>query len=110
MKNQGGFYYIEVRPKAVYKNFRAHCTDEKDGIERVAGQREDGTWETVTWLVSKEMAHIENGRLVADHPNAKELFDKLGAEPKQIEDNRFEAKESGRKISNQGVKSILFLF
>lgn len=39
------------------------------------------------------MAHVENGKLVADHPDAKELFDELGSEPKYIEGDRFEAKD-----------------
>jgi len=67
--------------------------DEKSGIERVVGQRADGIWDTVKWLVSTAMAHVENGRLVADHTNAKELFDRLDSEPKHIEGNRFEAQD-----------------
>lgn len=93
-KKQGEFYYIEIRPIAEYKTFRTlKNTGEKDGIERVGGQREDGSWETVKWLVNKVMAHVEKGKLVADHSDAKELFDKLDAEPKHIEGNRFEAKD-----------------
>lgn len=89
----GGFYHIEVRPKEEYKRFRARQVGEKAGIERVGGQREDGVWETVKWLVGKELAHVENGRLVADHRDAKELFDRLDSAPKHIEGNRFEAKD-----------------
>lgn len=92
-KNQAGFYYIEVRPIAEYKTFRTRDVGVKRGIERVAGQRADGFWDTVKWLVSEEMAHVENGRLVADDADAKELFDKLDAEPKHIEGNRFEARD-----------------
>ncbi len=88
-----GFYHIEVRPKEDYKRFRAQDVGEKGGIERVGGQCEDGVWETVKWLVGKELEHVENGRLVADHRNAKELFDRLDSEPKHIEGNSFEAKD-----------------
>lgn len=93
-EKQGGFYYIEVKPIAEYKTFRTlRNTSEKDGIERVGGQREDGSWDTVKWLVNKEMAHVENGKLVADDPAVKELFDRLGSKPKQIEGVRFRAKD-----------------
>jgi len=95
-KKQSGFFYIEVRPKDEYKTFRTRDAGEQDGIERVVGQREDGSWDTVKWLVSKEMAHVENGRLVADHLGAKELFNRLDSEPRHIEDNRFEAKDRVR--------------
>lgn len=88
----GDFFYIEVKSPKEYKTFRTQEVDETVGIERVAGQREDGYWETVKWLVSKQIAHVENGRLVADRPEAKELFDKLEAAPKHIEGSRFEAK------------------
>ena len=92
-KHQNGCYYIEVRPIAEYKNFRMHEVSGKNGIERVGGQREDGSWETVKWLVSGEMAHVENGRLVADHAEARELFAELDSEPELIEGNRFKTKE-----------------
>ena len=106
-KNQAGFYYIEIRLTAKYKTFRTQRAGEKDGIERVGGQRADGVWETVKWLVSREMAHVENGKLVADHSHAKELFDRLDAEPKFIEGNRFKAQERVGNIEKV-VKSSLF--
>jgi len=65
----------------------------KNGIERVGGQRENGSWDTVKWLVSKEMAHVENGKLVPDHKDAKELFDELGSQPKHIKGDIFKAKD-----------------
>ena len=99
-KNQGGFYYIEVRPITLYKSFRTlGNAGEKSGIECVVGQRADGVWDTVKWLIGKELAHVENDRLVADHEDAQNLFDRLRSEPKRIEGNRFEAKErdAGRR-------------
>ena len=75
------------------KRFRTQDVGEKGGLERVGGQRKDGSWDTVKWLVSKEMAHIEKGKLVADHKDAKELFDALDSVPKHIEGDVFEAKK-----------------
>ena len=89
---EGEFYHIEVRPKEEFVKFRTQDVGEKGGLERVAGQRENGSWDTVKWLVSKEMAHVENGKLIAGHKDAKELFDDFGSEPKHIEGDRFEAK------------------
>ena len=89
---EGEFYHIEVRPKEEFVKFRTQDVGEKGGLERVGGQRENGSWDTVKWLVSKEMARVENGKLIAGHKDAKELFDDLGSEPKHIEGDRFEAK------------------
>jgi hypothetical protein len=97
-RNQSEFYYIEVKSKTEYKTFRVYDVDENGGIERVDGQREDGTWETVKWLVNKKRAHVENGKLIADHPRAKELFEKLETEPIQIEGKLFKAM---RNIASQ---------
>lgn len=89
---KGEFYHIEVRPKEEFKTFRTQDVGEKGGIERVGGKRENGSWDTVKWLVSKEMAHVADGKLVADYKDARDLFDKFGSEPKHIEGDRFEAK------------------
>jgi len=89
----GEYYHIEVRPKEDFVTFRTQDVGEKGGIERVGGQRENGSWDTVKWLISKDFAHVKNGKLVADHPDAKKLFDELGTQPRHIEGDRFEAKD-----------------
>jgi len=89
---EGDFYHIEVRPSSGFKTFRNQDVGEKGGIERVAGKRESGTWDTVKWLVEKDLAHIEKGRLVADSEDAKKLFEDLGSVPTHVEGDRFEAK------------------
>ena len=106
-ENQSGFYYIEIRAKAPYKTFRVFAVGDKSGIERVAGQRADGSWETVKWLVSKELAHVENGKLVAESPEAIELFDKFYSAPEQIEGNLFKAKDK-RTSASQNRSSKRF--
>ncbi len=88
---EGGFYHIEVKSPEEFKRFRTQDFSKKGGIERVGGQREDGYWETVKWLIAKGLAHIEDGELIADDKEVHELFDKLDAVPKQIEGDRFEA-------------------
>jgi hypothetical protein len=92
---EGDFYHIEVRPSSQFKTFRTQDVGEKGGIERVAGKRESGSWDTVKWLVEKTLAHVEKGRLVADHEDAKKLFEDLGSAPKHVEGDRFEAKDTG---------------
>ena len=90
---EGEFYHIEVRPKEEFVTFRNQDVGESGGIERVAGKRQSGSWDTATWLVNKEYAHIENGRLVADKKDAKDLFQKLGSTPRHVKGDVFKAKD-----------------
>jgi len=88
---QGQFYRIEVRPSDQFVTFRNQDIGDKGGIERLAGKRPGGSWDTATWLVSKNCAHIENEQLVADKPDVKALFDRLGAPPVHVEGDIFKA-------------------
>jgi hypothetical protein len=68
----GKFYRIGVRSKSEFVTFRTQDIGEKGGLERIAGKRSSGSWDTVTWLVEKKAAHIsDNGRLIIDDPKAK---------------------------------------
>ena len=88
----GGFFHIEILPAQIYKRFRTQNVGEKVGIENVGGQLASGEWETIKWIVSKEIAHFENGELIADNKDAQELFDKIGFVPQHIEGNRYGVK------------------
>lgn len=88
---EGKYYHIEIRPREQFTLFRTQDVGEKGGIQRVAGQRDDGSWETQTWLIGKELAHVEQGRLVPDAEAAREVLDDLEAAPEPIEGDRFRA-------------------
>ena len=61
------------------------------GVERVAGRRASGSWDTAKWLVEKTHAHVEDGRLVPDSAEAETLFASLGSAPIHVEGARFHA-------------------
>jgi hypothetical protein len=89
---EGEYYHIQIRPTEEFTTFRTHDVGEKGGIQRVAGQREDGAWETQKWLISKDLAHVEQGRLVPDSQAARDVLDDLGSAPEHLEGDRFRAK------------------
>ena len=91
-KGGGDFYHIEVRPKSEFTSFRTHDVGDKGGVERVSGHRKSGSWDTQKWLISKKMAHVSNGKLIADHDDAKGVLEQLGSSPEHIEADRFRAK------------------
>ena len=74
---KGNFFRIEVRPKSEFKTFRIQDVGRKGGLERLAGKRSSGSWDTVAWLVSKEDAKIKNRELIIKDSKAKSVLKNL---------------------------------
>jgi len=89
---EGNYYHVEVRPKDEFTTFRTQDVGDGGHLQRVAGKRSSGSWATVKWLIGKEDAHVEGGRLVPDTRDAKDLIKKLGSEPVRKRGDLFEAK------------------
>ncbi len=87
----GRFFHIEVRPSRQVVRFRVQDVGAPGGVERVAGQRASGSWDTAKWLVEKTHAHLEDGRLVPDSAEAKKLIASLGSLPRHLVGDRFHA-------------------
>ena len=90
-KGEGEYLRIIIRPKAEFAAFRVHDVGKAGHIQRLAGKRSSGSWDTQAWLISKEDAHIENGKIVPDTEDAKKVLSKLGSEPEHVEGDRFKA-------------------
>ena len=88
---KGRFFHIQVRPKSQFARFRVQDIGARGGIERVSGQRGNGSWDTVKWLVEKTHAHIHGGRLIADSAEARKLLRSLGSAPVHTTGDRFRA-------------------
>lgn len=89
---QGNYYHIELRRGDDFETFRTQDVGDPGHLQRVAGKRSGGGWSTVKWLVSKEDAHVEDGKLVGDTQEAKDLLKKLRSKPVHLRGDRFEAK------------------
>src|SRR4051812_31905809 len=61
-KGGGQYYRVVLRPKEQFTSFRIHDVGGQGGLERVAGHRRSGSWDTQAWLISKDFAHVENGK------------------------------------------------
>jgi hypothetical protein len=73
--------------------FRTQDVGDPGHIQRVAGKRQSGSWDTQTWLVSKEDAHVEGDKLIPDTDDARKLFADLGSEPVHVKGDVFKAKD-----------------
>jgi hypothetical protein len=89
---QGNYYHIEVRDGGDFETFRTQDVGDPGHVQRVSGKRASGSWATVKWLIGKEDAHVEDGKLVGDTKDAKDLLKKLRTRPVKIRGDRFEAK------------------
>ncbi|MDQ8037850.1 MAG: hypothetical protein REI12_10530 [Pedobacter sp.] len=75
-----GFFHVQLRDSAQFKNFRTEQLDKQGRIQRIAGQRANSTaWADQELRISKDCAHIENHRLVADTDEARSYLGRLGA-------------------------------
>ncbi|HET9913834.1 MAG TPA: hypothetical protein VFQ13_18210 [Anaerolineales bacterium] len=88
---QGNYYHVEVRDKGDFETFRTQDVGDEGHLQRVAGKRSSGSWATVKWLIDKEDAHVEDGKLVGDTKDARDLIKQLGSKPVQVRGDRFEA-------------------
>ena len=89
---QGNYYHVEVRDGGDFETFRTQDVGGPGHLQRVSGKRASGSWATVKWLIGKEDAHVEGGKLVGDTKDTKDLLKKLRTKPVRIRGDRFEAK------------------
>jgi hypothetical protein len=90
----GRVFRITVRRRSEFVTLRAHDVGRAGGIERIAGRTAAGRWHTQAYLISKDRAHIEDGRLVPDSPDAAKVLNKLGFSPRHLRGDRFAAADS----------------
>ena len=90
---EGDYFRITVRPKEEFSTFRYQDVGEKGHIQRLAGRRSSGSWDTQVWLISKEDAHMEGDTLIPDTEDARSLIEGLGSKPKHVKEDVFEAKD-----------------
>ncbi|HEY5714601.1 MAG TPA: hypothetical protein VIT68_04595 [Candidatus Gracilibacteria bacterium] len=89
---EGRYYHIIVRPKSQFTSFRCHDVGREGHTQRLAGHRGSGSWATHAWLISKEDAHAEDGKLVIDSPKVKEILGDLRGPIEQQKGDIFKAK------------------
>jgi len=91
-RSAGDYFHVAVRDKSDFVTFRTEDVGEPGHVQRVAGKRGSGSWDTVKWLISKQDAHVEGGTLVPDTDEVRELLAKLGSDPVHVKGNIFRAR------------------
>jgi len=88
---EGKFYRIEVRPKSEFTTFRVQDVGAQGGLERLAGKRSSGSWDTVSWLISKDDAKVKNGHLIITDPKARSVLKSLSGHIYHVKGDIFRA-------------------
>src|SRR3990170_1369278 len=83
-RGSGRFFHIQVRPKSEFVSFRNQDVGGHGGIERLAGRRANGAWDTQKWLIGKTQAHRDGDTLVADSVAAEKVLAQLGSTPRHL--------------------------
>lgn len=91
-RSAGRFFHIEVRPAREFVRFRIQDVGRPGGVQRLAGQRVGGSWDTQKWLIEKTDAHIERGQLIPDTSEVRKVLASLGSKPLHVAGDRFKAK------------------
>jgi hypothetical protein len=91
---EGDYFRIILRPKEEFTTFRIQDVGEKGHIQRLAGKRSSGSWDTHAWLISKSDAHLAGDTLVADNVDSRRLLESLGSKPRRVKGDIFEAKDT----------------
>ena len=88
---KGKFYRINIRPKGEFKSFRVQDVGQKGGLERLAGHRASGSWDTVTWLVEKKDAKVKNGHLMVTGVKARSVLKNISGHIYHVKGDIFRA-------------------
>src|SRR5687768_2498648 len=106
---EGDYYHVEVTPNKGFVTFRTQDVGRRGHIQRVAGKKENGSWETVKWLIGKKDAHVRGEKLVPDTKGAKDLIQELGVQPIHVSGDRFKAKykTAGARTKSASAKATV---
>ena len=89
---KGKYYRVVVRPKTGFSSFRLHDVGRRGHIQRLAGRRRTGGWDTQAWLIAKTDARVSGGTLIGKTSDAKKVISRLSAKPRGVKGDIFQAK------------------
>ena len=88
---KGKFYRIVIRPKGQFTSFRVQDVGGKGGLERLAGHRPSGSWDTASWLIEKKDAHVKGGHLIITDPKARSVLKDISGHIYHVKGDIFRA-------------------
>ena len=103
---KGKFYRIQVRPKSEFVTFRVQDVGERGGLERLAGKRKSGSWDTVSWLVSKDDAHVDKHGHLKVTGKAKTVLKQFKGRITHVKGDIFQAHEKNVREADKPTPAM----
>jgi len=91
-KGEGDYFHVVVRDKNQFEKFRTQDVGHNGHSLRVAGQRPNGNWQTVKWLIAKSDATIVNGYLHGTRDKTRKLLSQFHYVPRHVTGDIFRTK------------------
>jgi hypothetical protein len=88
--SEGSYYRIIVRPREDFKSFKSETPTINNTIQQINGKNAEGQWSTQSWLIHKDGAHIDSGKLVPDNKAVRRLLQVLDGHVVHIKDDVFQ--------------------
>jgi len=80
-----------VRPNQKFTSYRVQDVGKRGHLERLAGRRASGSWDTVSWLVSKKDAHKKGKTLVIKDTKARTALKQIKGPIRHVKGDIFRA-------------------
>lgn len=84
-----GYLRIITKPRKHFVAFRTLDAGEPGSVQRLTGHRPNSARASQMWLLSKDMAHVEKGKIIPDTLEAAELLAAFDREPVHQRDDLF---------------------
>jgi hypothetical protein len=84
-----GYFRIIIRPRKQFVAFRTLGAEAPSSVQRLTNHQPMSIRPNQTWLLSKEIAHVEKGRIIPDTSEAVELLAAFGHQPVHQRDDLF---------------------
>lgn len=85
-----GYLRIITKPRLHFATSCAQDVGRPGSVQRLTDRRQLSANKSQTWLLSKEIAHVEKGKIVPDTLEAAELLATFSREPVHRTDDLFE--------------------
>ncbi len=89
---KGHYYRIELRPRGKFVSYRLQDVGRSGHTKRLAGRRASGSWDTKSWLIHKNDAHVVKGKLIIVAAKAKTILRRIRGPIRHLKGDIFHAK------------------
>ena len=85
----GQYFIIIIRPRDEFVKFKSDPVSGEGMLQQIHGQNSKKQWSTQSWLISKEGATVNKGKLVSTSHHVSKLLRAIGGKITKLSDDTF---------------------